>query len=223
MSKLLTVRVWDLPTRVFHWMLALCVVGLVVTGNVGGNAMIWHFRFGYTVISLLVFRVLWGLVGGRWSRFASFIYSPRSVISYWQGKGDPHHSVGHNPLGAGSVFALLTFLLAQVGTGLFSDDEIAFAGPLSKFVSGSTVSLVTKYHKEIGKTVLIVLVILHLAAIAYYFFRKNENLIRPMLSGDKFLATDVPASRDDWRSRLGALVLFGLCSAGTAWLVSLGG
>ena len=73
------VRVWDLPTRIFHWSLVLCILGLVVTGQIGGNAMIWHFRFGYTMITLLLFRVVWGFVGGSWSRFTSFIYSPATI------------------------------------------------------------------------------------------------------------------------------------------------
>ena len=124
------VRVWDLPTRGFHWALVACVIGLAITGTVGGNAMVWHFRFGYTVLALLLFRIVWGLVGGRWSRFGAFIYAPQSVINYLKGRGKPEHGVGHSPIGAGSVFAMLGFLVAQVGTGLLSDDEIAFAGPL---------------------------------------------------------------------------------------------
>ena len=181
-----TVRIWDLPTRVFHWTLALCIVGLFVTGNVGGNAMVWHFRIGLTVLALLLFRLVWGLVGGRWSRFATFIYSPRSIINYLKGRGKPEHSVGHTPAGAGSVFALLTVLLAQVGSGLISDDEIASAGPLVRFVSSATTNLATNYHTNIGKWIIVGLVILHIAAIVFYLWRKH-NLIKPMLHGDKQL------------------------------------
>ncbi len=223
MSQHKSVRVWDLPTRVFHWALATCVIGLVITGNIGGSAMPWHFRFGYGVLSLLLFRVVWGLIGGRWSRFASFIYAPSSIIAYLQGRGHPHHSVGHNPLGAGSVFALLGFLALQVGTGMLSDDEIANAGPLTKFVSSSTVNLVTNYHKNVGKWVLMALVLLHLAAIGFYFFKKNENLVKPMLGGDKALPSDTPASRDDAKSRLLAVAVMALCVTFTAWVVKLGG
>src|SRR4051812_31198764 len=96
-----TVRVWDLPTRVFHWALAVCVVALVATAYIGGNAMAWHLRLGYAVLSLLLFRLVWGLVGGRWSRFGSFIYAPGTVLRYLRGQGQPEHSVGHTPLGAG--------------------------------------------------------------------------------------------------------------------------
>ena len=83
------VRVWDLPTRLFHWVLALAVIGLVVTGKVGGNAMVWHFRLGYVVFALLLFRLVWGLVGGHWSRFVAFIYAPATLIAYLRGEGRP--------------------------------------------------------------------------------------------------------------------------------------
>ena len=215
-----TVRVWDLPTRVFHWALALCIVGLVITGNIGGNAMVWHFRIGLTVLALLMFRLVWGLVGGRWSRFGAFIYSPRSTLNYLRGRGKPEHSVGHTPTGAGSVFALLMVLVAQVGSGLISDDEIASSGPLVRFVSSATVNLATNYHKNIGKWIILGLVVLHIAAIMFYFWRK-QNLIKPMLHGDKQLAVAAPASRDDAASRMGALVVFGVCGALVWWVSRL--
>jgi len=214
------VRVWDLPTRVFHWALVVCIVGLIITGNVGGNAMVWHFRMGLTVLALLLFRLVWGLIGGRWSRFAAFIYSPRSIINYLKGKARPEHSVGHTPMGAGSVFALLAVLLAQVGSGLISDDEIAFAGPLVRFVSNATSNLATNYHTNIGKWIILALVVLHVAAILFYLWRK-QNLIKPMLHGDKQLTAAMPASRDDAASRAAALVIFGICVAFVVWVGSL--
>ncbi len=218
--NLYKVRVWDLPTRVFHWALALCIVALVITGNVGGNAMVWHFRIGLTVLALLLFRLVWGLVGGRWSRFAAFIYSPGSIINYLKGNGKPEHSVGHTPAGAGSVFALLTVLLAQVASGLVSDDEISNAGPLTRFVSTATVNFATNYHANIGKWIILVLVVLHIAAIVFYY-RRKQNLIKPMLQGDKHVAVAVPASRDDGASRIGALVIFGICAVFVVWLSRL--
>lgn len=217
------IRVWDLPTRVFHWSLVLCVIGLVITGNVGGNAMPWHFRFGYGVLTLLLFRLVWGLIGGKWSRFASFIYSPSSIRNYLKGQGPAHHLVGHNPLGALSVFTLLAFLGAQVATGLISDDEIAASGPFTKFVSNATVSWASNYHTEIGKVFLIVLVLLHVLAILFYLWKKRDNLLNPMIHGDKVLPDDVPASRDDGASRGVALLIFALCGALVYWLVGLGG
>ena len=218
------VRVWDLPTRTFHWVLAACVIGSVVSAKIGGNAMVWHFRFGYVVFTLLAFRVLWGLVGGRWSRFASFIYAPATTLRYLRGqsRADEHHEVGHNPLGAFSVFGLLAILAAQIGTGLFADDEISNTGPLIKFVSGATSSLLTSWHTTFGQWLIITLVLLHIAAILFYFFSKKQNLVRPMLVGDKALTPDVPASVDTGASRTLALVLLGVCAALVAWIVNLG-
>ena len=219
-ANLHTVRVWDLPTRVFHWALALCIVGLVITGNVGGNAMVWHFRIGLTVLALLIFRLVWGLVGGRWSRFAAFIYSPASVINYILSKGKPEHSVGHTPTGAASVFALLAILLAQVGSGLISDDEIAAAGPLTRFVSSATVNFATNYHTNIGKWIILALVLLHLAAIVFYTRRKHR-LVSAMLRGDKQLEAPAPSARDDAMSRIAAAIIFGVCVAFVVWISSL--
>jgi cytochrome b len=220
-----TVRVWDLPTRLVHWILAVCVIGSIVSAKIGGNAMAWHFRFGYVVFTLLAFRILWGLVGGRWSRFASFIYAPSTVLRYLRGQTGPHEhlDVGHNPLGAFSVFALLALLAAQVGTGLFADDDISNTGPLIKFVSGATSSLLTKWHKNVGQWLIIALVLLHVGAIVFYLVRKGQNLVRPMLTGDKQLPAQVPASADHMASRALALALAAACAAGVAWLVSLGG
>lgn len=217
-----SVRIWDLPTRLFHWALVLCVVGLVITANVGGNAMNWHFRLGYSVLTLLLFRLVWGFVGGHWSRFSSFIYGPSALFAHLRGEGRPEHIAGHSPTGALSVFALLCVLLAQVGSGLFSDDDIAFSGPLAGLVSGTAVSLATGYHKEIGKLMLIGLVVLHLGAIAYYKKVKKSDLIRPMVHGDKQFEAPVPPSHDSARSRLLALVILGMCALAVNRLVALG-
>jgi cytochrome b len=219
------VRVWDLPTRLFHWTLALTIVGSVVTAKIGGNAMVWHFRLGYLVFGLLVFRIVWGFVGGHWSRFASFVYAPGTVLRHLRGQPRPgeHLDVGHNPLGAGSVFALLGFLAGQVGTGLIADDEIASVGPLNRFVATDTGLAATAWHKAWGANILIALAVLHVAAILYYLWRKRTNLIRPMLSGDKALPSTVPAAADGPPQRLLALALAVTSGALVAWVVRLGG
>ncbi len=207
------VRVWDLPTRVFHWSLVLCFVGLLVTGEVGGEAMVWHFRLGYTVLSLLLFRLIWGFIGGYWSRFRAFVVGPGATLRYVQGHGTARQSVGHNPLGAWSVLALLGFTLLQVAAGLCSDDEIATAGPLAKWVSSAWVGYATYYHTKIGKVVLIVLVQLHIAAIIFYRVRRQENLLLPMLKGDKVLAESFENARDDAKVRWLAAVIWAACAA----------
>jgi len=218
------VRVWDLPTRLFHWLLAACVIASIISAKIGGNAMEWHFRLGYAVLALLAFRLLWGVVGGRWSRFTSFIYSPATLLRYLRGqsRSNEYFHVGHSPTGALSVFGLLGILAVQVGTGLFADDEISNTGPLIKFVSEATSHLLTKWHKSFGQWLIITLVVLHIAAIVFYFVKKRQNLVGPMLSGDKTLTDDIPASTDSTMSRGLAAALLAACAGGVAWLVSLG-
>ena len=217
-QSLIRVRVWDLPTRLFHWALPVCFAGLLITGSVGGAAMAFHFRFGYAMLALLLFRLVWGVLGGRWSRFSSFLFSPQTTLAFLKGqknsKGQnlPAEPVGHSPLGALSVWALLAFLMVQVGTGLVSDDEIFFAGPLTHLVSHATVSAATLYHANIGKWILLALVVLHLAAVICYTLRKHR-LVSAMVHGDKLLAVSAPPSRDDWPSRILALLIFALCAA----------
>lgn len=213
------IRIWDLPTRLFHWLLALCMISLVASAKLG--LMEWHFRLGYAMLTLLLFRLLWGLVGGRWSRFASFLYTPGSLWRHLRGQGDPAHAIGHSPTGALSVFALLIVLFVQVASGLISDDEIAYAGPLSHLVPGAWVSLASGYHRAVGQWLLIALVVLHIAAVLWYLWGRGQNLIRPMLDGDKLLAQATESSRDDGRSRLLATALLLLCASAVGLLLWL--
>lgn len=217
-----SVRIWDLPTRLFHWSLAACVIGLFISAKMGGNAMVWHLRLGYAVLALLLFRLCWGFIGGRWSRFSAFLYSPARVLRYLRGQGDARDGVGHNPLGALSVFGLLGILALQVGSGLLSDDEIAFSGPLTRFVSGDTVAWATSLHTDVGQWLLVALVALHLAAIAFYTHIKRHSLVRPMVLGDKQLPASTPASRDDARTRLLAAVVLAAAAAAAWWVAKLG-
>jgi len=217
-----TVRVWDLPTRLFHWALMLCVAGLLITGNIGGNWMNWHLRLGYTVLTLLLFRLVWGFAGGYWSRFSSFLYSPVTVWRYLRGQGQPEHEVGHSPIGALSVWAMLLVLLVQVGTGLFSDDEIAYFGPLVSLVSGDVVSQATAYHKQWGKFFVLGLIVLHLLAIALYQLVWKRSLVKPMVVGNKQLPESHPNAQDNGRTRLLALVVLCLCAVAVNRLIALG-
>jgi len=223
-ATLHTVRIWDLPTRLFHWMLAAAVTALAITGQVGGNALFWHMRLGLLVMTLLVFRLLWGLVGGRWSRFASFVRWPGTVWRYLRGphRSDDHFEVGHNPLGAFSVLAMIALLAAQVATGLVADDEIATTGPLNRFVANATGLAATGWHKGWGKWGLAALVVLHLVAIGVYRWR-GVNLVKPMISGDKLLPGAVPPSTDSAATRILAVLLLASCGAGAVWIARLGG
>ncbi len=219
-----SVRVWDLPTRLFHWVLVLAITGSVISAKVGGNAMVWHFRCGYLVLTLLAFRVLWGLVGGRWSRFTSFIYAPGTVLRYLRGRARPqeHLDVGHSPTGAASVFALLGLLIVQLGTGLVADDEIANQGPLNRFASSDTVVQATSWHKSWGQWLLLALIALHVAAILFYLLKKRINLVRPMINGDKPLPPQTSASADGVPQRLLAAVLVALCAGLAVWVARQG-
>ena len=217
------IRVWDLPTRLFHWALVACVITLVVTGNIGGNLMTWHMRAGYAVLVLLAFRLVWGLVGGYWSRFATFVPTPARLWAYVKGTPTGTPVLGHNPLGALSVLALLTVLGAQVATGLVSDDEIAFSGPLITFVSSATSALATTYHKQYGKLLLLALVVLHVCAIIFYQRVKKQRLVAAMLSGDHEVEGSVQAqaSADGLGARGLAAAIFAVCVAAVWWLVNL--
>jgi cytochrome b len=220
--SMITVRIWDLPTRLFHWALAACVIGLVITGNVGGNAMVWHFRLGYAVLTLVLFRLAWGFVGGHWSRWSSLPLHPKKALAYLQSRSTNPGAAGHNPLGSWSILAMLFFLGFQVATGLISDDEIANAGPLTALVSSSWVSWASAWHKNWGKLVLLALIGIHLLAIAWYRWHKRESLIPAMWHGDKVLSTASHTSRDDFKSRSLALLVLILSALTVAALVSLG-
>ena len=217
-----TIRIWDLPTRLFHWALAACVIGLVLTAQLGGSAMLWHFRLGYVVFTLLVFRLVWGFVGGRWSRWSALPLGLQQVRTYLQGRSSTEHLGGHNPLGSWSVLALLFFLSLQVATGLVSDDEISNTGPLSSLVSAHVASLATSWHKHWGKLTLIALVMSHLAAIAWYRWRHHQRLVSAMLHGDKQLDQPVAPSQDHARNRTWGAIVMLLSIALVAYVISLG-
>ncbi|MDR2990784.1 MAG: cytochrome b/b6 domain-containing protein [Burkholderiaceae bacterium] len=215
------VRIWDLPTRLFHWALLLCVIGLFITGKTGGDAMNWHFRLGYAALTLVVFRIVWGFIGGYWSRFVRFFPTPARVLRYLKGQARPEDQAGHNPLGAFSVFALLLLMVAQAVTGLFSYDEIAFAGPLSGLVSDRAVDLATGYHKVWGQYLIITFVALHVLAIIVYTILKH-HLFWPMVVGDKALDADLPPARDTVGTRALALVVLVILAAAVYALVAWG-
>jgi cytochrome b len=209
------VRVWDLPTRLFHWTLALVVLGSFISAKVGGSLMVWHERLGCTALALLLFRLIWGFAGGRYARFSAFVRGPATITAYltgrWQG-------LGHNPLSALSVLAMLAALGFQAVSGLFTNDDIAFEGPLASRVSGKMSALLTTLHRG-NETVILALIALHIAAILFYRIAKRRDLVGPMLHGDApGLPGEMP-SRDDLSLRLRALVLAALCAGAVAWLV----
>jgi cytochrome b len=178
------IRVWDLPTRIFHWFIVIFVAISFTTGMVGGNWMIYHLKSGYIILTLLLFRLGWGFWGGHYSRFISFVRGPSAVMGYAKTllRKESPKVLGHNPMGGWSVMAMLAALLVQVGTGLFANDDIATQGPLYGWVSKSTSDWLTGIH-IFNKGVIIFLIVLHLSAVLFYLLIKHDNLIVPMITG----------------------------------------
>lgn len=211
------IRVWDLPVRLFHWTLVLLIAGLVITANIGGNMMEWHFRCGYAVLTLILFRLVWGVVGSYYARFANFLAGPGEIAGYLQGP-DRHYLPGHNPLGALSVLGMLVVILLQAVLGLFSNDDIASEGPLVKFVSKELSDKLSHFHADLNIWLLYAFIALHVLVIAFYFFGRKENLVTPMITGDAFAEDAAPIANDSGARRLQALLVLGAC-AGLVWFV----
>jgi cytochrome b len=209
------IKVWDLPTRLFHWLLFLAVAAALWTGWVGGSWIDWHARLGLLVLGLLVFRIIWGFLGSTYARFAQFAPTPGRVLAYLRGRW---RGEGHNPLGALSVFALLGVLTWQAVSGLFSNDDIAFKGPLASLVSSDTSTWLSGLHRQ-GLWIILGLVALHLAAIAVYALR-GKNLVKPMLVGWK--EADDLNIKSAKGGKLWALLLALALAVGTVWVANGG-
>jgi cytochrome b len=176
-----TIRLWDLPVRLFHWLLVLAVVGAIVTTKLGGSWMAWHERFGLLVVGLLAFRIVWGFLGSSYARFTRFVRGPGAIMAYLKGRWQ---GVGHNPLGALSVLALIGLFGFQAVTGLFANDEIAFYGPLYPLVSSDLSGTFSGWHRQ-TEWYLYGLVALHVAAVMFYTHVRKDNLLKPMITGTK--------------------------------------
>ena len=197
------IRIWDLPTRLFHWLLVMAVIGSFVSVKLGGNAMVWHGRFGYLVLTLIFFRLIWGFVGTHHARFTQFIKPPQAILAYLK---NPAETPGHSPVGAISVLVLIGLFLIQALAGLFASDDIAFDGPLAKYVASSRVELLTSFHRW-NEWVLLAFVGTHIGAILYYKYAKRINLISAMITGDKEWAETTPLVQDDSKVRLKAMAI----------------
>ena len=205
--------VWDLPLRVFHWLLVLTIIGSYVTAKLG--EMTWHKGLGLLMIGMLIFRVLWGLIGPRHARFGNFIKGPGTVLRYLKGGVK---SVGHNPLGAGMVVLMLLLLTLQATTGLFSTDDVAFVGPYFPSVSHKLAEQLTGIHHK-NFNFILAAIVLHLAAITYYTFVKKERLVPAMFHGHKS-AEYVPANEAITSSQLWkALIVIAVAGGCVFWLL----
>ncbi|NMG68558.1 cytochrome b/b6 domain-containing protein [Parazoarcus communis] len=210
------VRVWDLPTRLFHWLLVVLMIGVFVTGLEGGNLIVWHGRLGVAIAGLLAFRLVWGFVGSTYARFAHFVPGPGRIRAYLKGEWE---GLGHNPLGALSVLALLAVATFQVVSGLMSNDDIAFEGPLYALVSKDTSDWLTGLHR-LNIWLIGALVALHVAAILFYVHVKKDNLVKPMITGVK--AVEDPAAQAAKGGGLVAFIIALVFASGTVWAATGG-
>ncbi|WPZ32463.1 cytochrome b/b6 domain-containing protein [Thalassobaculum sp. OXR-137] len=215
-----TVRVWDRPLRLFHWALVLCLAGSWITAEQG--MMDWHERFGLTALALVVFRLIWGVVGGEFARFSSFVRGPGAVVTYLRETLAGRHPeyAGHNPLGALAVLALLLLVGVQAGLGLFANDDILYEGPLYHLVGSSLSGTLTGWHHWTFD-ILLIAVIVHVAAVIVYMVFLRDDLILPMITGVKRMAPqDAPGRirRTPWWV---ALAILAVCAAGAYGLTLL--
>ncbi len=212
-----SVRVWDLPTRLFHWLLVISLAGSWWSAQAGIEWMEWHFRFGYFAAGLIIFRLIWGLVGTRHARFSGFLYGPGTILAYLRtlGKRDSAPTTGHNPLGGLAVLVMLIIIGAQVSTGLFASDDIFTDGPFHPLVSDDLASTLTRWHHRLFTGIQIIAA-LHILAILFYWVWKRQQLIWPMITGRKpwhLLGED----RKDIGSKLLLGVVVALVAAGIVY------
>lgn len=200
---------WDVPTRLGHWLIVLCLPLSWWSAETQNYEL--HQWLGYTVIVVVVSRLVWGLVGSVHSRFADFLVGPREILAYLRG-ADPG-SAGHNPLGGWSVMALLLLLLLQALSGLFNSDDIFFDGPLYHWGSGWLRDAMGQVH-DIAFWVLLGLVGLHILAVLYHQFWRKEPLLQAMVRGKASGRTGRGDPVSPWRAlfivALTALALWGL-------------
>ena len=207
---------WDLPTRLVHWALAVL---LLVSWFTGGENMQLHRWSGYGVLGLLVFRLWWGVAGGSTARFASFLKGPGATAAYLKtvGARAPSPAAGHNPLGAWSVVAMIAVMLVQVGLGLFASDIDGLeSGPLSHLVDFDASRTAAELH-ELSFRVLQALVALHILAVGYYWAWKRQNLIGAMITGKRPFAGPPLRAAPLWRLAVGIVL-----AVGVAWFIAKG-
>lgn len=208
------VAVWDLPIRVFHWLIVLLLPLLWWTAEEG--LIGWHRRAGYAMLGLILFRIFWGAIGGSTARFAQFVRGPAAMAQYLRGRSP--RRVGHSPVGALSVLAMLGVLALQIGLGLFAADEDGLeAGPLAHHVSFDTAERIAELHEALFNVIL-AMAALHIIAILYYLVVRRDNLVKPMVVGTRSMpaGTRPMVAAPAWRFVLAAALSLGL----TLWIAN---
>ena len=207
--------VWDLPTRLCHWGLVISVSISLVTGLSGSFALMdIHIWSGIVTCGLLCFRLLWGFFGNRYARFSRFVSGPAATLHYASNwfRADQGSYLGHNPLGGWMIVLMLLALLAQVGTGLFADDDIWFSGPLAYLLADETSRKITGLH-AVGFKFIIGLISMHISAVLCHQFYKRDPIILPMITGFRPLAGE--SSPTPW---INAGIVALVTLAGLYWL-----
>ena len=213
------VRVWDLPVRLFHWLIVALVAAAYATWRL--NWMVWHGWIGDLTLALVLFRLLWGFLGSETARFSQFLTSPRIALQHlrYSFLREPDRQVGHNPAGGWMVLLLLALLLAETLTGIYVANDIADVGPLTGMVPAAAADAIDASHAIIWN-VLLAAIALHVLAIAGYAAVKGQDLVRPLITGMKTLPEPVTEPRMASAAR--AAVLFAVSAAAAiiiAWVM----
>lgn len=210
--------IWDLPLRIFHWGFVVTVLASWYTSEQEGEMVELHMQLGFVALALIVFRILWGVIGPKHARFSQFIPSPKTLISYLHPEKKSKAAPGHNPLGALMVVMMIVLISLQAVSGLFINDDIFSSGPYYGSVSKNLEKIMFFLHHNTFDF-MIAAIALHLGAIAYYWRIKKQNLVLPMITGKK-AANQVSAVDAIPHSKLILGCVVAVCCVGFIyWLV----
>nr|WP_294519184.1 cytochrome b/b6 domain-containing protein [uncultured Rhodopila sp.] len=211
------IKVWDLPVRLFHWAIVVLIAAAWTTQEL--NKMEWHMRIGYAILALLLFRIVWGIVGSDTARFVRFLKSPAAALRHLSHlrRREPDLEIGHNAAGGWMVLLMLVLLGVQAGTGLFSNDDSDSDGPLMHLIGKDQSDFISKIH-SLNFNLILAVIVLHVVAITAYAVLKRQNLVRPMLTGMKEMPGDTAAPR--LVSPVWAAVTLAAAGGAVAWLVN---
>lgn len=212
------IKVWDIPVRLFHWSIVILIAAAWVTQEF--NKMEWHMRIGYTILTLLLFRIVWGFIGSDSARFVRFLKSPAAALRHLSQlrRREADTEIGHNAAGGWMVLLMLALLGVQAGTGLFANDDSATDGPLVHLIDKDRSDWLSKIH-SLNFNLILAVIVLHVAAIVAYAVLKRQNLVRPMVTGTKVMPGETAAPR--LVSPLWAAVTLAAAAGAVAWLVNL--
>ena len=216
--------IWDLPTRLFHWLLVLSILAQYVTADLLDDAVQWHFYIGYFTLGLIIFRLLWGMVGPKYAKFSQFVTGPSAVFAYAKTLFDRDSlpSVGHNPLGGWFVVVMSVLVLVQAVSGLYMTDDIFLDGPLRSMAAENVLEIMNTLHHVAFDTLLYVIA-LHIGASVFYGIYKRQQLLPPMISGKKPLPVDdeqyYGETQGIQHSHLGRAIIIALIAAASVYII----